>query len=134
MKLAETGSKISSGEIIRHQHALALLIVSYRIEHNDMNMEVSFVRKKGDARVLMGPSTSFPPSKLKTISGISLADDADDGSQNSTNTAATGASTSRLAKDDKIPRPANAFILYRKDHQDLMKAANPGIHNNDVCK
>lgn len=34
----------------------------------------------------------------------------------------------------KIPRPPNAYILYRKDQQAALKAANPGIPNNDICK
>ncbi|OBT99156.1 hypothetical protein VE01_02603 [Pseudogymnoascus verrucosus] len=32
----------------------------------------------------------------------------------------------------KVPRPPNAFILYRKDHHQLVKDANPGIHNNEI--
>nr|prf transcription factor [Podospora anserina] len=32
----------------------------------------------------------------------------------------------------KIPRPPNAYILYRKDQQAALKAANPGIPNNDI--
>lgn len=34
----------------------------------------------------------------------------------------------------RIPRPPNAFIGFRKDHHEEVKAANPGIHNNDICK
>lgn len=37
-------------------------------------------------------------------------------------------------KPVKIPRPPNAFILYRKDHQDAVKAVHPGIHNNQICE
>ncbi|KAK4232299.1 mat a-1 [Podospora fimiseda] len=32
----------------------------------------------------------------------------------------------------KLSRPANAYILYRKDHHEAVKAANPGMHNNDI--
>lgn len=38
------------------------------------------------------------------------------------------------AKSSKIPRPPNAFILYRKAHHEAVKVANPGIHNNQICK
>jgi hypothetical protein len=34
----------------------------------------------------------------------------------------------------KIRRPANAFILYRKDHHQRVKDENPGIHNKQICK
>jgi hypothetical protein len=34
----------------------------------------------------------------------------------------------------KIPRPPNSFILYRQYHHPLVKEANPGIHNNEICK
>jgi hypothetical protein len=40
----------------------------------------------------------------------------------------------KTEKKDKIPRPANAFILYRKAHHEFVKAENPGISNNDICK
>lgn len=101
-----------------------------------MNMEVTFVRNGSDDRILMGASASFPANKLKTIAGISLPVLVDDVGNylDDTTTAAPGTSTGKMAKYDKVPRPANAFILYRKDNQDLIKAANPGIHNNDVCK
>jgi hypothetical protein len=34
----------------------------------------------------------------------------------------------------KVPRPANAFILYRQHHHPVIKAKYPGIHNNQICK
>src|SRR5947207_5169217 len=40
--------------------------------------------------------------------------------------------SSTAVKATKIPRPPNAFIIYRRAHHDLVKAANPGIHNNDI--
>ncbi|KAI9777495.1 MAG: hypothetical protein M1835_005226 [Candelina submexicana] len=35
-------------------------------------------------------------------------------------------------KHDKVPRPPNAFILYRQHHHPLLKASNPGLHNNQI--
>ncbi|KAI9799445.1 MAG: hypothetical protein M1825_004545 [Sarcosagium campestre] len=32
----------------------------------------------------------------------------------------------------KVPRPPNAFILYRKHHHPLLKAGNPNLHNNEI--
>lgn len=34
----------------------------------------------------------------------------------------------------KLPRPQNAYILYRKDIQSKVKADNPNLHNNEICK
>lgn len=33
----------------------------------------------------------------------------------------------------KLPRPPNSFILYRQHHHPLLKAKNPGYHNNQIC-
>lgn len=46
----------------------------------------------------------------------------------------TEASTQVNHDVQRIPRPPNAYILYRKDHHHIVKAANPGIHNNEICK
>ncbi|SPQ19732.1 ffa8be09-dbc6-4133-8fed-5999793a66c9 [Thermothielavioides terrestris] len=32
----------------------------------------------------------------------------------------------------KIPRPPNAYILYRKDKHNQVKAENPNLHNNEI--
>lgn len=37
-------------------------------------------------------------------------------------------------KPVKIPRPPNAYILYRKERHNAVKEANPGITNNEICK
>ena len=34
---------------------------------------------------------------------------------------------------EKIPRPANAWIMYRKHHHASFVTANPGVHNNQIC-
>jgi hypothetical protein len=34
----------------------------------------------------------------------------------------------------KVPRPPNAWILYRQHNHAAVKAAHPGITNNDICK
>jgi hypothetical protein len=36
-------------------------------------------------------------------------------------------------KKEKIPRPPNAFILYRQHHHNRVKAKNRGITNNGIC-
>lgn len=42
-------------------------------------------------------------------------------------------SKAHRAKAQKIPRPPNAFILYRQHHHPLIKADHPDYHNNDIC-
>jgi hypothetical protein len=37
-------------------------------------------------------------------------------------------------KKDKVPRPPNAFILYRQHHHNIVKAKNHGITNNNLCR
>ena len=39
----------------------------------------------------------------------------------------------RLDKS-KVPRPPNAFILYRQHHHPIIKSENPDMHNNQICK
>lgn len=36
-------------------------------------------------------------------------------------------------KPQRISRPPNAYILYRKDHHQMIKAAHPSYTNNDIC-
>lgn len=36
-------------------------------------------------------------------------------------------------KRSKIPRPPNAYILYRKERHSMVRDANPGISNNEIC-
>lgn len=38
------------------------------------------------------------------------------------------------AVEVKIPRPPNAYILYRKDKHNEVKSENPDLHNNEICK
>jgi hypothetical protein len=40
----------------------------------------------------------------------------------------------KSSKRADIPRPMNAFLLYRQHHHPLIKAEYPDIHNNDICK
>ena len=39
-----------------------------------------------------------------------------------------------VIKAGKVPRPPNAFILYRQHHHPLVKRASPHLHNNEICK
>jgi hypothetical protein len=37
------------------------------------------------------------------------------------------------SKKAKIPRPPNAFILYRQHYHPMVKEEHPEFHNNDIC-
>jgi hypothetical protein len=37
-------------------------------------------------------------------------------------------------KEKKVPRPPNAYILYRTERQNVVRDAHPGITNNEICK
>jgi hypothetical protein len=94
-------------------------------------------------RVFMGPAVAFPDgSTLMPTSGNgAVLMDASamvlpEATQVNGDAAPQEADTSKVSgiKSDKIPRPPNAFILYRKDHHESVKVAHPGIHNNKICK
>lgn len=38
------------------------------------------------------------------------------------------------ARPTKVPRPPNCFILYRQANHHLVKSANPGVSNNEICE
>ena len=43
-------------------------------------------------------------------------------------------STTKAKDPDRILRPPNSWILYRKHHHRLIKARDPAKLNNDICK
>jgi hypothetical protein len=46
----------------------------------------------------------------------------------------TGGMDTGTVVKSKVPRPPNAWILYRQHNHASVKAAHPGITNNDICK
>jgi hypothetical protein len=38
------------------------------------------------------------------------------------------------AQKVKVPRPPNAFILYRQERHPILRSEHPEYHNNDICK
>jgi len=76
---------------------------------------------------LSSPQTSLPDSPI--------LDSPANGSSAFQARAAANA-RSKLAKDRiaKVPRPPNAFILYRQHHHPIVKKQNPNIHNNQICE
>lgn len=89
--------------------------------------------------LINGPVSAVAVPSLKIIRITRFA-----GSTSSTTSptaspsAASPASMSETAepkgKEKPPPRPANAFILYRKFHHARIKSQDPDIPNNDICK
>ena len=42
--------------------------------------------------------------------------------------------SSVTVKAAKVPRPPNAFILYRQHHHPKLKEAHPNLSNNEICE
>lgn len=45
-----------------------------------------------------------------------------------------GNSVKMPVRPAKVPRPPNCFILYRQANHHLVKNANPGVSNNEICE
>lgn len=73
-----------------------------------------------DGQLTFEPSSSFTP----TVSMPTTANPA----------SVSPADTRDRKSKAKVPRPANAFILYRQHQHPLIKAQFSGIVNNDICK
>jgi hypothetical protein len=111
-----------------------------------------FVRDSAIARIFLGPTVYFQQKNIFYIAGqlpVLFYDFNDPNYQFGINGAnglnnpvftgpnpppAANTTSSPPAVKEKIPRPPNAFILYRKFHHPSVVAQNPGIHNNVVCK
>jgi membrane-anchored protein YejM (alkaline phosphatase superfamily) len=111
-----------------------------------------FVRDSAIARIFLGPTVYFQQKNIFYIAGqlpVLFYDFNDpnyqfgiNGVNGLNNPTFTGPSpplaannnNSPAAAKEKIPRPPNAFILYRKFHHPSIVAQHPGIHNNAVCK
>ena len=46
----------------------------------------------------------------------------------------SAAANSKDPAKDKVPRPPNAFIIYRQEWHPKVVEENPDLHNNDICK
>jgi hypothetical protein len=118
-----------------------------------------FARDASINRVILGPEVILQllpllevagqiPILMQTVIGLppTFAAAPPPGTfSSSTSTQADDASTSTQADDEgtvvsssskpaKIPRPPNAFILYRKAYHATIVGQNPGLHNNQICK
>jgi hypothetical protein len=82
------------------------------------------VRNSEVDQFLLGPAADFKKRTLIHVAGqfpvLSL--------RNKPETESGNGGRSR------IPRPPNAWIIYRKEHHSIVLAQNPGIRNNDICK
>jgi hypothetical protein len=86
------------------------------------------------SQIINGPVTVAADLRLKIIRFMPTASRAS--SQTFSETTASPESTPVFPTTTKvkIPRPANAFILYRTHHHPIIKARYPDIANNQICK
>ena len=94
------------------------------------------------------PLEPMSPNGVATSVASGLADQITNASQSSASSAAeTPSTTTTLASPpaagaadykgsakDKVPRPPNAFIIYRKEWHPKVVKENPNLHNNEICK
>jgi hypothetical protein len=108
-----------------------------------VNVNVIYVHDSHVFRVFLARADMFPPgSVLPAVPGsipalinpALLGNAASIPAANSSVNPRVEPVRNTTVKHAKILRPPNAFILYRKAHHEAVKAAHPGIHNNEICK
>ncbi|OQD87796.1 hypothetical protein PENANT_c005G00276 [Penicillium antarcticum] len=82
-----------------------------------------------------------PPGPMISTKELALRDRSDRSSSSSASSSSPGKSQKERAMqfclcqpDPKIPRPRNAFILYRQHYQAMVVAHNPGLANPEISK
>jgi hypothetical protein len=76
-------------------------------------------------KIMATPVEDGSPGLTEDIASPEVGLDSENG--------ATNSAAPEKAKQ-KVPRPPNAFIIYRGEWHSTVVAANPGSHNNDICK
>ncbi|KAI6910326.1 hypothetical protein KC334_g3489 [Hortaea werneckii] len=95
----------------------------------------------GGSKTPLTPEES-PPSKSTSKRNAGTVEEEDKELDSASTTpvhtcASSGDSTAHVCicqPDPKIPRPRNAFILYRQHHQAQVVAQNPGLANPEISK
>lgn len=98
--------------------------------------------------VTLYPLEPMSPISVAASFGSELTDHITSSSHSSANSAAqtpsttttvasppaTDAADHKASSKDKVPRPPNAFIIYRKEWHPKVVKENPNLHNNEICK
>lgn len=102
---------ISSNEVDPYFHTpvLPLAMSENPVVGNTMDVSTQFANPVVAQAVATLPATATPASEVMIES-------------------------STTKPKDKVKRPPNAFIIYRKELHPLVVAENPKLHNNDICK
>ena len=105
-----------------------------------------FARDASINRVLLGPkyiiqvqplvkvAGQIPILSQTVTAGLPTVQAASSPGTFSSSASTPQADVTSSSQPEKIPRPPNAFILYRKFHHASILRKNPGIHNNRICK
>ncbi|GAB7352871.1 hypothetical protein MBLNU459_g3468t2 [Dothideomycetes sp. NU459] len=99
--------------------------------------QISPTRSSHSSDTLLDPEEESPPVRNSTIRTADQIDQAEhqNGPAHSTDRPAGSTVTFCLCQPEpRVPRPRNAFILYRQTHQATVAAHNPGLANPDISK
>ncbi|KAK6440982.1 slightly ste11-like protein [Oleoguttula sp. CCFEE 5521] len=115
--------------------------ISRRASSSVSSRSIRSASSPSGSRTPLTPEESPPfRSTRKRTASIAEREDKGLGSNEVTpahTRASSGDSASQVClcqPDPKIPRPRNAFILYRQHHQAKVVAQNPGLANPDISK
>ncbi|KAH7075850.1 hypothetical protein BKA63DRAFT_595502 [Paraphoma chrysanthemicola] len=115
--------------------------------HDARSAPTSNPARRTKEEELPSPSVTSPRSSRTRLASLDEAINGDDfteasspvdnRSPRSTASAGSGDVSPHVClcqPEPKIPRPRNAFILYRQHHQQAIIARNPGLNNPDISK
>lgn len=114
-----------------HPRYLLLLTTNsdyFRDQLNTPVLEIDLKVDQAANTVMAVPTKVASPS----VAGEAATSPASDASQDELRN--SGSFFEAKKKKVKVPRPPNAFIIYRKEWHPIMVQQNPGLHNNAICK
>ena len=101
----------------------------FRSEHFSQHFKTQISQVNLSVNLLANNIMATP---VKHDSPVSVTDAATPPSEHDTEDELMLDAVSTKAKK-KVPRPPNAFIIYRKEWHPTVVAENPGLHNNAIC-
>jgi hypothetical protein len=104
-------------------------------------MDSMYVRDAARPRIFLAPNCFWEQQKILHVTGqiLTLMQPDLAAAPGSPVLSAKSVKTTldkfeKISQKDKIPRPPNAFIIFRKYHHSSVVGENPGVHNNVTCK
>ena len=104
-------------------------------------MDSMYVRDAARPRIFLAPNCFWEQQKILHVAGQipilmqpNLAATPGSPILSVKSVKTTSDKVEKIDQKDKIPRPPNAFIIFRKYHHSSVVGENPGVHNNVICK